>query len=101
MKCRIISIGYGRHLFTEGNKERLRMEACARKVDSYHLVVFVKPVDRFHEVVHESGLVLHPVTSRFSLLKVLKAIKKVRQLISSSGVSAVIVSTQDPFETGF
>jgi glycosyltransferase involved in cell wall biosynthesis len=97
-KASVISIGYGRHLFKEGNVERLRMEACARKTNTYNMVVFTRPSDGFKSTSHSSGLVLHPVTSRFSFLKIFKAVFKVRKIIKMYS-GRVVVSTQDPFET--
>tara|TARA_B100002051_G_scaffold276730_2_gene327300 strand:+ start:4128 stop:5267 length:1140 start_codon:yes stop_codon:yes gene_type:complete len=95
----VISVGYGEHLFVEGNAERLRMEACAREVGVYQMVVFVK--NNNLTVVHdqESGLSLYPIAARLSILKLLKAILITRKLVAGDG-EGVTVTAQDPFETG-
>ncbi len=98
MKNKVISIGYGEHLFTEDNVERLRVEACAKVTDAYSMVVFVRD-KKLTKTTSASGLTLYPITARFGLIKLIKAVFLVRNLIKGDG-KEVIVTAQDPFETG-
>ena len=69
----VISLGYGRHLFKEGNAERLRMEIVAKEVGSLHMVVFTSVRDGLRVTTAANELTLYPTNSRFKLLMPLDA----------------------------
>ena len=95
----IISLGYGRHLFKEGNAERVRMEICAKEVDSFHMVIFTSAHDGLVVSKGEHGLILHPTNSRARFLMPLDAFLIARQIIKKYK-GDVLITTQDPFEPG-
>ena len=95
----VLSIGYGRHLFTAGNPERLRMEACAKEVGSLHMVVFTSKKDGLTETKGLNGLTLYPTNSRARLLMLFDAFLIGRGIIKKYKRN-ILLNAQDPFETG-
>lgn len=95
---RVISIGYGRHLFEAGNPEQVRLMACAEAVTSLDMVVFSKRSHGLKVSTPSSSLTLHPTNSRNNLGALIDAFVIARSLIKSSKQPATVTS-QDPFET--
>lgn len=95
----VISLGYGRHLFKEGNAERLRMEIVAKEVGSLHMVVFTSVRDGLRVTTAANELTLYPTNSRFKLLMPLDAFLIGRRVIKKYKRD-IVVTTQDPFEPG-
>ncbi len=95
----IISLGYGRHLFKEGNVERVRMEICATEVDNLHMVIFTSARDGLRVRSGAHGLTLHPTNSRVKFLMPLDAFLIARRIVKKYE-GDVLVTTQDPFEPG-
>lgn len=95
----ILSLGYGRHFFTEGNGERLRMEIVAREVDTLHMVVFTSLRDGLKVTQALDGLTLYPTNSRAKFLMPFDAFLISRRIIKKYKHD-VLVTTQDPFEPG-
>lgn len=101
----VLTIGYGRALFDEGNTERRRMEACARVVDALHMIVFSKKEHRCAPV-HVGKLSIYPTHSRshigmlFDAYKIGSAILRVRGAKKDATENNWIISAQDPFEAG-
>lgn len=96
-KPNIISIGYGRHLFKEGNLERERMIACATCTSHYDMVIFTLRRDGFSTTAVDDNLTLHPTNSKNKILALFDAYWIGSSLIKEK--RKVIVTTQDPFET--
>lgn len=95
---RVISIGYGRHVFKLGNSERARLVACAEAVAGFDMVIFS---NRSHGLVTtkvSNKLTLHPTNSRNNFFALLDAFFIVRSLIKNSDAPTTL-TTQDPFET--
>jgi glycosyltransferase involved in cell wall biosynthesis len=95
----ILSLGYGRHLFKEGNAERVRMEICAKEVDSLHMVIFTSACDGLSLTNGAHGLTLYPTNSRLKLLMPLDAFLIGRRIIKKYKRD-ILITAQDPFEPG-
>lgn len=95
---KVISVGYGRHFFEEGNLERERMLACAGVVQEHHIVIFTSQKDGLIEQKVGENLWLHPTNSHSRFLMVQGAYRIGKKLIKDK--SEWIVTTQDPFEAG-
>jgi glycosyltransferase involved in cell wall biosynthesis len=96
----VISIGYGRHMFVEGNPERLRMERCARETSELHMVIFTMRNDKLAPTVGQHNLSLHPTGSHARVLMILDAFLYARYIIKQNKNKTFVVTTQDPFEAG-
>ena len=97
---RVISIGYGRHVFEDGNQERIRLMACAEAVASYDMILFSKRSHGLKTNTPSSSLTLHPTNSSNNLKALIDAFVIARRLIKSSK-QPVTITSQDPFETAF
>jgi glycosyltransferase involved in cell wall biosynthesis len=95
----ILSLGYGRHLFKEGNAERLRMEIVAKEVDTLHMVIFTSARDGLTVTDGAYGLTLYPTNSRLKLLMPLDAFLIGRGIIKKYK-KGILITAQDPFEPG-
>jgi glycosyltransferase involved in cell wall biosynthesis len=98
-KPRIISIGYGRHLFVDGNTERVRLEKCAAGTAGLHLIIFSLSSDGINQQTAQSGLQLYPTNSSSRWLMLMDAFFIARKIINDSKAPTV-VTTQDPFAAG-
>lgn len=96
----VISIGYGRHLFVPENGERARMMICAKETKQFHMIIFTRRHDGLLTQTVGEKLSLHPTRSisRFTMLY--DAYQLGVQIIKAHSADRVIVTTQDPFETG-
>ncbi|MBI4086506.1 glycosyltransferase [Candidatus Kaiserbacteria bacterium] len=98
----MLTIGYGRQVFTTGNRERARMHACALAAGALHAIVFSL---RAHgcAAVREGTLHIYPTDSRsrvgmlFDAYTIGSRILKARDAHGETWV----ISAQDPFEAGF
>ena len=95
---KILSFGYGRHLFTPGDVERERLTQCAGAVEALHHVVFTKRSDELKPVVVDTHFHLYPTHSANKVLMFIDALRIGHRLITKEGID--VVTTQDPFETG-
>lgn len=95
----VLSIGYGRKLFTRDDPERARLAACAETVEELHLVVFSR---RSHclSVQREGQLFLHPTNARTRIGMLIAALRIGAGILASSRDGEWVVSAQDPFEAG-
>ncbi len=96
----VISIGYGRHLFSEGNHERARMMRCAKETKHLYLVIFTSAHDKLERQEVSDTLTLTPTASRFKLTQLWNAYQRAAKLVRSHKDDRVIITTQDPFEAG-
>jgi glycosyltransferase involved in cell wall biosynthesis len=96
---KVLSIGYGRSLFVEGNPERVRMELCATETTSYRMIIFTSRKDNLSSVTEATyNLFLYPTNSRWRFLMPIDAFLLARRIIKTHGLD--VVTTQDPFEAG-
>jgi glycosyltransferase involved in cell wall biosynthesis len=96
----VISIGYGRHMFVDGNTERLRMEQCASHTAGLHMVIFTRSYDRLRTLKATDTLSLYPSSSISKLTMVWDAFLIARSIIKKNSLTDFIVTTQDSFEAG-
>lgn len=95
---RVISIGYGRHLFEPLHDERKRVSACADLVAAYDMIIFSKKIHALQTEQVSPTLTLHPTNSTSSITSLVRAFFIARSLIKKS-TESVTVTAQDPFET--
>lgn len=95
---KVISIGYGRHLFESGNVERTRLASCAEAVERLDMIIFSKRTHGLKTQAISEQLTLHPTNSRYPWLYLIDAFVIARRLIKQSP-QKVVLTTQDPFET--
>ncbi len=101
MQKHILSIGYGRQLFQEGNGERDRLRLCAAAVPSLHQIVFSRSSHGLIEERVSEQFFLVPTNSRASMFMILDAIRLGRRIIRSSPPgTAWCVTSQDPLGAG-
>ncbi|NCT01853.1 glycosyltransferase family 4 protein [Candidatus Parcubacteria bacterium] len=96
----VISIGYGRHLFSEGNHERERMIRCAKETKHLYLLIFTSAHDKLERQKVSDTLTLCPTGSHFKLTQLWNAYQRAAKLVRSNKNDRVIITTQDPFEAG-
>lgn len=95
----ILSIGYGRHFFIDGNPERVRMELCAKEVESLHMIIFTSVNDDLKETIGSNHLTLYPTNSWTKITMLFDAFLIGRRIIKKHKRD-ILLNAQDPFETG-
>lgn len=104
---KVISIGTDRKLFEEGSGVRLRMVEYGKIFEELHIIVF--SLSNTKEVLQKQQIAenvfIYPTNSKNKLLYVLDAIKIAKNILEGlrfklEGREGVILSSQDPFETG-
>ncbi len=98
----VITIGYGRHLFVDGNDEQARMRICAAETASLSVVIFSRREDSLAIKSIGEQLALYPTNSVSKFTMLFDAYRLAAGIIKSSDKSKcrkIIVTTQDPFET--
>lgn len=95
----VLAISYGRNLFDQDNAERKRMELCASRVQSYHMVIFSKRSDCVSVTEGMNGLILHPTNSKTRLHMIGDAVR-IGSSILKQRVGKWVITSQDPFEAG-
>lgn len=102
---KIVSIGTDRKLFEDGSAVLSRSILYAKKVDEMHIIVFSESIQNL--VNKKIGnLYLYPTNSKSKLSYISDAFKIGKNIIlgfklSNPNLKEVIISTQDPFETGW
>lgn len=100
MKQQVISIGYGRNLFSPENDERARQAACAAAVGRLDLIIFTHARDGFTPQDTDAALRLHPTNSRTRWLMPWDAFWLGVRLVRRSVFEKPHLTSQDPFEAG-
>lgn len=95
----VLAIGYGRQLFNENNSERKRMEACAKTVSSYNIIVFTLKSDGLKKVTGDDGLTIYPTNSKNKFTMIYDAWRLGKTILKDSS-NKWVVTSQDPFEAG-
>ena len=98
----IISVGYGTHMFVEGNPERQRMQQCAAHTDHLHMIVFTSRSAGLQTQHVSPQLTLHPTNARHRVGMIIAAVRIALRLTKPavSPVANTIITTQDAFATG-
>lgn len=96
----VLSIGTDRTIFTEGSAARTRMVEYGRLFTELHIVVFAKSGLGLKVEQIAPNVWVYPTQSRSRLFYVSNAYK-VAKKVGTQKTGEWVVSTQDPFETGF
>jgi glycosyltransferase involved in cell wall biosynthesis len=97
MSFQVVSISYGRNLFSKGI-ERDRQVACAATVTALHMVVFAS--SKQYSPQQEGNLFLYPSGGVTKVGRLLMALWTARKIIQTQRTNQMVVTTQDPFESG-
>lgn len=97
----IVSIGYGRNLFEDGDIERERMLTYTKEVGALHHIVFSLAKHGLAEQVINDTLTLYPTNSKSRFLMVRDAVKIGTRILGKADTKDWIITAQDPFEAGF
>lgn len=97
----ILSIGTDRKLFEVDSAIRQRMASYASRAQSLHVIVYATKNLPLYEI-HDGKLHIYPTRSNSRWLYVYDAYKIAKKIITSLGEekTEVVISSQDPFETG-
>lgn len=98
-RTHVVSIGYGKGLFSPHDPDRSRLLLCAKETESLHVVVFSRMSDGLERQAVDQRLFLYPTNSKFKLAMIFDAVRIVIKIIKSLP-GRVVVTTQDPFEAG-
>ncbi|MBP6924265.1 MAG: glycosyltransferase family 4 protein [Candidatus Pacebacteria bacterium] len=94
---KVISIGYGKKLFTHDDLDLERLKLCADEVESFDLVVFTLKSEGLVLRKVTDKLTLYPTDSKNKLLMIFDAVRIGRKITAKKDF---LITTQDPFETG-
>lgn len=99
----VVMVSTDRGIFTEGSDVRRRMVAHGAICDELHIVVFARAQHGFSPIQLTKNVWAYPTNSISRLLYVRDAIKVSRCILLRIPKPSLgwIVTTQDPFETGF
>lgn len=92
----ILNIGYGSKMLAVDNSERARLVACAEEMHSLHTVLLASP----NEISHEGKLTFYGVGGSLRIINLIKSCILAFRIAKKIGSESLVVSTQDPFETG-
>ncbi len=97
----VISIGYGRHMFTEGNSERARLSECARAVPSFHAIIFSRSTHTLSDQSVSEHFFLYPTHSISSITMIVDAIRVGLRIVRNAPRGTEwCVTAQDPLGAG-
>ncbi len=94
---KVISIGYGKKLFTHEDLDLERLKLCAEEVESLDLIVFTLRSEGLSSRKITDKLSLHPTNSRNKMLMLFDAVSIGKKITAKKDF---IITTQDPFEAG-
>jgi glycosyltransferase involved in cell wall biosynthesis len=94
----IISIGYGRTLFNEGDQERARLLSCAQAAGEVHHIVFAPSHHGLSSQSIEGALFLYPTNAKTRIGMFLAALRLGHSL--ARRFPQAVVTAQDPLAAG-
>ena len=99
---KVLSIGTDRGLFKEGSASRERSLGYSEKTEQFHAVVFTLRKEGCVEQ-KVGNLFVYPTNSVSQWFYVLDAYRLCKKIITNNGLTKdnAVISTQDPFQTGF
>jgi len=97
---KVISIGTDRKLFEENSGVRRRAIEYGKFFNELHLIVFTPNNDKFKPQKISDGVFLYPTKSKIRIFFIFDFIKIIRKILKSSRKNNVVLTCQDPFETG-
>src|SRR5438105_3680545 len=96
---KVISIANDRSIFEEGSATRARMVEYGTLVEELHIVTFSKRSHHLQEQKLSPNVFAYP-TNSFSKLTYMRRAKKIGARLLKEIKGEVIITVQDPFETG-
>lgn len=97
---KVISIGMGQNIFDEGLAVRRRMAEYGKIFDELHLVVFTPNKSEFTIQKLSDNVFLYPTKTKIRPFYFFDFLRVVKDVIKEIGVKNVVLTVQDPFETG-
>ena len=97
---KVISIGMGQKIFEENSAVRQRMIEYGKMFDQLHLVVFTPNDSKFENQTLSRNVFLYPSKSKIRAFYVFDFIKIIAKILKKIGKNNVVITCQDPFETG-
>lgn len=97
---KIISIGMGQKIFEENSAMRQRQIEYGKIFDELHVVVFTQNYDKFVVQKLSDNVFLYPTNSKIRIFYIFDFIKIIRKILKNSEKGNIILTCQDPFETG-
>jgi glycosyltransferase involved in cell wall biosynthesis/putative flippase GtrA len=97
---KVISIGTDRKLFEENSAVRQRQIEYGKFFDELHLVVFTPYNEKFQNQKLSDNVFLYPTKSKNRVLYIFDFFKIIREILKNSKQNDIVLSCQDPFETG-
>ena len=97
---KVISIGMGQKIFEENSAVRQRMIEYGKMFDQLHLVVFTPNDSKFENQTLSRNVFLYPSKSKIRAFYVFDFIKIIAKIFKKIGKNNVVITCQDPFETG-
>ncbi|MEK7642537.1 MAG: glycosyltransferase [Patescibacteria group bacterium] len=100
---KVLSIGTDRKIFEEGSAVRERAIKYGKLFDELHMVVFSTRIMNYESRIKISeNVFVYPTNSRNKLLYISDAFKISKPIIHNSDpiIQDLVISAQDPFETG-
>lgn len=98
---KVLMISTDRNIFTPNSAVRERIVSYSEKVEHLSVIIFSTRRDKLEPQIISKHLVLYPTNSLNRWLYVWSALQIARsEVLSSAGLGADLITTQDPFETG-
>jgi len=92
----ILSIGLDKKILDKTSENFQRQKEYAGLVDEYHVMIFGPKKE-----IQEGNLFVYGSGGRNKISRFFKAYKKARKILSNKDLSDWLITTQDPFFTGF
>ena len=97
---KVISIGTDIKLFEENSAVRQRTIEYGKLFEELHLVVFISDDNKFTAQKLSDNVFLYPTKSKIRIFYIFDFIKVIRKILKNSGKNNIVLTCQDPFETG-
>src|SRR3989344_5275546 len=98
---KLISIGTDQKIFEEGSAVQKRQIEYGKLFEESHLIIFNNKIKSVFERMNISGNVfVYPTNSKSKISGIFDALKTIKAISSKPGCGNIVISTQDPFETG-
>jgi glycosyltransferase involved in cell wall biosynthesis/putative flippase GtrA len=97
---KVVSIGMGRNIFEANSAVRQRQIEYGKFFDELHLVVFTPNEAKFQNQKLSDNIFLYPTKSKIRALYIFDFLGIIRKILKKSGTDNIILTCQDPFETG-
>ncbi|MFA6270462.1 MAG: glycosyltransferase [Candidatus Paceibacterota bacterium] len=97
---KVISLGMGQKIFEKDSAVRQRQIEYGKFFDELHMVVFTPDDAKFQNEKIADNVFLYPTKSKIRVFYIFDFIKIVKKILKKIGKENVVLTCQDPFETG-